>query len=52
MYAPKKYSVEFISVETGDEMYQSYLSFGEVETLLVGMQEGDCMTVTALGRQN
>lgn len=49
--ASRKYNIEFISAETGEEKSQPYLSFGEVETLILGMQEGDTMVVNALGRQ-
>lgn len=47
----KKYNVEFISVDTGEEERKPYLTFSQIEILLLKMQEGDTMVVTSLGRQ-
>lgn len=47
----KKYNVEFISTETGEESQKLYIGFSDVQELMLSMQEGDDMVIHCLGPQ-
>lgn len=51
LYEAKRYDIRVLSAETGEAVQQYFLNFGEVETLLVGLKEGDVLIVHSLGRQ-
>lgn len=41
----KRFNVEVVSAETGEEETQNYLTYSQVTTLMLKMKEGDALVI-------